>query len=86
MSRTGWQMRRKVEAKYLKPGMIAFLPYYGKLRKSKINNVGSPYKTKTGEMIQVTYRLVYSPYLKNENMSFLTADKLYEVYYQKRGI
>jgi len=51
-------MRIKVAAKDFKEGMIAFLPYWGKLRKAKIVRLSDLMATKAGNKRSVVYKLV----------------------------
>lgn len=74
-------MRIKVAAKDFKEGMIAFLPYWGKLRKAKIVGLSDPMPTKTGNKRSVFYKLVTGDDM--EQMCIMSENSVYEVLVRK---
>lgn len=75
-------MRIKVKAKNFQEGMVAFLPYYGKLRKAVIVGLSDPTPTKTGYKRSVIYRLVVG-HDDMEQMCIMNENSVYEVWVRK---
>lgn len=76
-------MRIKLEAKHFQVGMIAFLPYWGKLRKAKITKFDGPYPTLDGNKCSVTYRPVTGLGKDAEFMCIMSENSVYEVWSRK---
>lgn len=72
-------MRIKTPAKAFKAGMLAFLPYYMKLRKAKITTVAP-----VGEYITVYYRLLSESNPLRNNLCVMKPTSEYEVYVRPR--
>lgn len=75
-------MRTRVAASDLKAGMVAFLPYWGRLLKSKITRV-TPYEMKAGPYVGVYYVAVAKTALQHESLCMMKSSSVYEVYTRK---
>lgn len=75
-------MRTQVVAANLKVGMTAFLPYWGRLLKSKVTRV-KPYETKAGAHVGVYYVPVAKTALQCEMLCIMESSSVYEVYTRK---
>lgn len=75
-------MRTKVSAADLKVGMVAFLPYWGRLLKSKVTSV-TPYALKAGPHVGVKYVAVAKTALQCESLCVMKISSVYEVYTRK---
>lgn len=76
-------MRTKVSAADLKVGMVAFLPYWGRLLKSKVTSVTPVYETKAGPHVGVKYVAVAKTALQCESLCVMKISSVYEVYIRK---
>lgn len=76
-------MRTTTAVSNLRVGMIAFLPYWGRLLKSKITKVSGPYEMKTGPHVGVFYVSLAKTTLQCENMCMMKSSSVYEVYSRK---
>lgn len=72
-------MRIEVKAKDFQVGMIAFLPYWGKLRKAKIIALSEFIPTPSGNKRTVYYKLLTGD-TKDVNMCIMSENSAYEVY------
>lgn len=72
-------MRVKTQARDLKEGDLAFLPFFDKILKSKIKKVAP---VADGMYINVYYHTL-SQYSDYENMCTMKPDSVYEVYKRK---
>lgn len=72
-------MRVKTKAKDLQEGDLAFLPFFGKLLKSRVKKVES---IAYGMHVNVYYHTLSSQ-SKYENMCTTDPDSVYEVYKRK---
>ena len=63
--------------------MTAFLPYWGRLLKSKITRVTPPYETKVGPHVGVYYVAVAKTALQCEGLCIMKTSSVYEVYTRK---
>lgn len=72
-------MRIEAEAKNFQVGMIAFLPYWGKLRKAKIIGLSNLIPTNSGNKLSVHYKLV-SGDTESGNMCIMDEHSVYEVW------
>lgn len=70
-------MRIKVKAQDLKKGQIAYLPYYGDLRRAKIVFVG---RVPLLDRMRVEYVLTDTRELQSQNMCIMDLNSVYEVY------
>jgi hypothetical protein len=75
-------VRTRVAASDLKPGMVAFLPYWGRLLKSKIARV-TPYDMKSGSHVGIYYVAVAKTALQCESLCIMKSSSVYEVYTRK---
>lgn len=75
-------MRIKTKATDLRKGMIAFLPYFGRLLRAKITDeVHPPTKTPMGgEIVAVVYEVLSEPHPRHRNMCHMSSTSEYEVY------
>lgn len=78
----GLEVRTRVAASDLKVGMIAFLPYWGRLLKSKITRV-TPYEMKAGPYVGVKYVPVAKTALQCDFLCMMKSSSVYEVYTRK---
>jgi hypothetical protein len=78
-------MRVKTKARDLKVGDTAFLPYFGKLMKSKIDGVSAVWSSKSGsgERVNVHYEVLSEPLPRHGNMCCMDVNSVYEVYLRR---
>jgi len=76
-------MRTKTKVSDLRVGMIAYLPYFGKLLKSKITHVSPPIQTKVDVCVVVRYEVLSEPLPRHGNQCAMRVESQYEVYTRK---
>lgn len=70
-------------AKNFEVGMIAFLPYWGKLRKAKIVGLSELIPTQAGNKRTVHYKFVNIED-RSDNMCIMDETSVYEIYIRKK--
>lgn len=70
-------MRVKIPARDLKVGHVAFLPYFGALRRARVTTI---FSSRTREHVVVRYHVLLEDAPRTENECTTSVDRLYEVY------
>lgn len=73
-------MRVKLEVSKLAVGDLAFLPYWGKLLKAKIEEISSEFSYPNGKYVRVRYVVLSEPSPRHSNYCVMNVNSVYEVY------